>query len=83
MLSTLFLKEYDEDDTGLQMISDDIRWLRADSCLGFSWPPRPPGTDANGLGLAVVDADGQLQPLCTWEDCLAAGLCFSQFFPEN
>lgn len=29
---------------------------------------KPAGTDANGLGLAVVDADGQLQPLCTWEE---------------
>lgn len=30
---------------------------------------KPTGSpDANGLGLAVVDADGQLQPLCTWEE---------------
>ena len=26
---------------------------------------RPTG---KGLGLAVVEAKGQLQPLCTWED---------------
>ena len=39
--------------------------MGTDFCVDLVTQRRPTG---KGLGLAVVEAKGQLQPLCTWED---------------